>query len=354
MDGQKILLDSAAKGQTGQTGQTPASDYASGVVSGMSGSDARNMLVPRAEGPSAKASTPTPQTQMSASEPVSPGTTPNPVANPAPSSFADLASIYGNKTDLPVGVNDYTQAIQDLYAAQQQAQLQALENAYNQNVATLQQNQQGINQAYVDQSNNLASQFEQTRRANNMKADLNGLNTGASSQMDLAQQSNYMSGQGQVAQAQANANAAAQNALANLETQYKNDISSAISSNNYQLAAALLNEWKHRDDAASSAQLTQAATLASYGDFSGYAALYGQDVADSMHQFWLMSNPDYAYTNGLITADQYHTLTGHEAPDASPNIVYVPYRDNGNNNNSNDNGKNNPHKLWYDLTGMEA
>ena len=335
MDGQKILLDSAAKGQTGQTGQTPASDYASGVVSGMSGSDALNMLAPKTEGPSAPASNPSPQTQMSASEPVSPGTTPNPVTNPAPSSIADLASIYGNKTDLPAGVNDYTPAIQGLYGALLEAQLQQFQNAYDQNVATLQQNQQGINQAYVDQSNNLASQFEQTRRANNMKADLNGLNTGASSQMDLAQQSNYMSGQGQIAQSQANANAAAQNALANLETQYKNDISSAISSNNYQLAVALLNEWKDRDNAANSAQATQAATLAAYGDFSGYASLYGQDVADAMHQYWLLSNPSIAYTMGQITADQYFNLTGQYPPDSQPAASYGGYSGNGGNGGQN-------------------
>ena len=55
-------------------------------------------------------------------------------------------------------------------------------------------------------------------------------------------------------------------------------MSSAIADNDYQRAQALLNEYNNgytRD-------LNTAKTLAAYGDFSGYASLYGQDTANNM------------------------------------------------------------------------
>ncbi len=58
--------------------------------------------------------------------------------------------------------------------------------------------------------------------------------------------------------------------------------------------------------------------LAKYGDFTGYEELYGKDVADRMRNTWAAANPGAAYINGVITADQYYTLTGSYPPGYTP------------------------------------
>ena len=56
--------------------------------------------------------------------------------------------------------------------------------------------------------------------------------------------------------------------------------------------------------------LDRAETLAKSGDFSGYADVYGGEAARKMEQTWVNSNPDLAYRNGMITADEYRDRTG--------------------------------------------
>lgn len=58
--------------------------------------------------------------------------------------------------------------------------------------------------------------------------------------------------------------------------------------------------------------------LAKYGDFSGYAELYGEDAANRMQTTWAAANPGAAYISGVITADQYYTLTGKYPPGYTP------------------------------------
>lgn len=53
-----------------------------------------------------------------------------------------------------------------------------------------------------------------------------------------------------------------------------------------------------------------AADLANYGDFSGYAELYGQDAADIMAKTWATANPLPAYLNGQIDEEEYYQITG--------------------------------------------
>lgn len=276
-------------------------------------------------------------------------------------------------------VPDYSPEINAMYDAQRASQQQQLESAYNQNLSTLQQGKQDIAGVYNTQANDLATQYERTRRNNNFRADLNGLNTGTASQMDLAQQSNYMKGYGQLRASQAAAERQADRDIANLEIQYKNAVAQALAENDYQRATDLLKEHQRRDAAAqeesryqyqinqaeqqyadkmaqqalenqryeeSWAQtlkqyedtlaqrqlenqrydteyanqqqqraeqqaLNDAKQKAAYGDFSGYAALYGQETANAMQQYWLYANPDYAYANGMISADQYAQYTGY-------------------------------------------
>lgn len=268
-------------------------------------------------------------------------------------------------------VADYSPEINALYDAQKAQQEQSLKTAYDQNVQTLQNSKQAIAPLYNQQANDLSTQFERTRRMNNMKADYNGLNTGAASQMDLAQQSNYLNSFGKLRTAQAQAEQAVDQKLADLEISYKNSVSQALADNDYQRAAALMKEYQRRDEATKEEQryqyniktaaqqyadqyarqqeqdafareqyqnslaaqsweqqykerayndalaqqqseeaLNAAKIRAAYGDFSGYEALYGADTANAMREFWIQANPDYAYANGLMDANKYYQLTG--------------------------------------------
>ena len=56
--------------------------------------------------------------------------------------------------------------------------------------------------------------------------------------------------------------------------------------------------------------IQQAEGRAQYGDFGGYADIYGDEAAKDMALAWAAANPDAAFAAGTITADEYYTLTG--------------------------------------------
>ena len=94
--------------------------------------------------------------------------------------------------------------------------------------------------------------------------------------------------------------------MAALETQYKSAVAQAIAENDYNRAKALMDEYGNQENR----DATMAKILAGYGDFSGYAKLYGDDVANNMAQYWISQNPKLAYDMGRISAEDYARLTG--------------------------------------------
>lgn len=77
------------------------------------------------------------------------------------------------------------------------------------------------------------------------------------------------------------------------------------------------NEWRdalsdYRYDQALELDKGQqlASDLAAYGDFSGYAELYGKDAAAKMEKAWAAANPLPAYINGQIDAEEYYRIVG--------------------------------------------
>lgn len=56
--------------------------------------------------------------------------------------------------------------------------------------------------------------------------------------------------------------------------------------------------------------LQDAQNRASFGDFSGIEAVYGPDAARMAQQMWVRSNPDSAYDQGQINAEEYKNITG--------------------------------------------
>ena len=198
------------------------------------------------------------------------------------------------------------QAINDLYDAKQQSQLTQLESAYQASRAEAEAARDKLPGQYRQQANDLAAQYERNRRNFNMQADASGLNTGAASQAALAQNSAYQRDMGNLRTSQAEAMAEADRGIAELERQYQANVSAAIADNDYQRAQALMNEYNN----GYSRDLNTAKTLAAYGDFSGYAGLYGQETADSMAALWKAQNPELAYNTGRMTAEEYKAVTG--------------------------------------------
>lgn len=242
--------------------------------------------------------------------------------------------------NLPAGVSDYSAQIAQMYDAQMAAKQQSMEDAYNQNLTTMQRAKDEIAPTYFNQGNDLATQYERTRRNNNMRADMNGLNTGTASQMDLAQQSNYLDAFGQIRTAQANAERQADQQIADLEVAYKSQVAQALADNDYQKATALLQEYQRRDNAAEEMRrynqqqaMADAKLRAAYGDFGGYEALYGADTANAMREFFLQANPDYAYANGLMSVDKYYKLTGKYPAGYTPPSSGGGYGRSGSGNN---------------------
>ena len=210
------------------------------------------------------------------------------------------------------------QAINDLYDAKKQSQLTQLESAYQESRAEAEAARDKLPGQYQQQANDLAAQYERNRRNFNLQAEASGLNTGTASQAALAQNSAYQRDMGALRTAQADAMTEADRGIAELERQYQANVSSAIADNDYQRAQALLNEYNNgytRD-------LNTAKTLAAYGDFSGYAGLYGQDTANNMAALWKAQNPDLAYNTGRMSAEEYKAITGKYPKGYQP--AYTP------------------------------
>jgi len=234
--------------------------------------------------------------------------------------MADITTTTAETTSsIPTG-EERVQQIKNMYDANLNATKSNLEASYQQNLSNAQADKAKIADTYTGEKNNLASNYERQRRNNNMQAASNGLNTGAGSQMALAQQANYQSNMSQLGKAQANAEGEADRNISDITMQYQSAVNEAVAQNDYQKAAALLDEYNNQKNE----RVTQAQTLAQYGDFSGYASLYGQATADNMSRVWALSNPDLAYTTGKITADDYYKMTG-----SYPNGYSAPYSGGG-------------------------
>ena len=235
--------------------------------------------------------------------------------------------------------------------------LATLANTYQQNLSDAEAYRQGISPRYQEAMNALGAEYERQRRNNNMQAAVNGLNTGAGSQMALAQAMSYQGNQGNLSRSeqealneaergindlnrdyynrqgmldteytnnvdklnreyanqQATYGTTYQNNMLDLKTNYQNKIAEAAANNDYQLAAALLDEYGAQYDRT----MQQAEQLAEFGDFSMFANIYGVDAAQQMEKTWAMQNPDLAYNLGKLTDDEYFNLTGRYPNNAS-------------------------------------
>jgi hypothetical protein len=205
----------------------------------------------------------------------------------------------------PAVDTDNRQRINDMYDAQINAERAALQEQGDQALSDAQANRDNIAALYNKQRNAASVDWERQRRNFLEGAATSGINTGAGSQAELSMMGMYQRSQTALGGAQAQAEAEADRNIADIKRSTQASINEAIAKNDYQKAAALLDEYNAQYNRA----MDRAEALAQYGDFSGYAALYGDEAAAQMRYTWVMSNPEIALAMGQITQSQYAQLT---------------------------------------------
>ena len=186
--------------------------------------------------------------------------------------------------------------INNMYAAQNAARQAELQSGYNISRGDLQAQIDKLPGQYQQQANANAVDWERQRRNFMEGANMSGVNTGAGAQAELHMMGQQQRGMNTLRNAQANAEAEAGRQMANLTAQYQTQIQKAAADNDYQKAAALLDEYARGYDR----DLKNAQIMAEYGDFSGYSSLYGNETANTMRENWIIQNPDIAFLMGLI------------------------------------------------------
>ena len=217
--------------------------------------------------------------------------------------------------DVTGGGYDYTpngdayQYIQDMYAANTASQLAALKAAYEQNVMDYNAQDDLISAEAQRQRNQAAAQNDIQRMYMNEMGIMQGLNTGTTGQMALAQSAALQGSLADIGTQEQQALSDSALARANLKLQYSAAVDQAIAQNDYELANALYQEYVRQDELAQKAvaaaqeqanwqaqfdyqkqqdawtnAAAQAELLAGFGDFSGYKALGYSDAQIAMMQ----------------------------------------------------------------------
>ena len=150
----------------------------------------------------------------------------------------------------PQQVNDLSDYLRDMYRQQMQANLSALEGAYNANVTRLRRQGELAPQKYDAMRNLAAAQNELSRRNFGEYAAARGLNTGTSGQAELARSAELQRNLADLGAQEAEASGNLESELTALEQQYNAAVAQAQASGNADLANALYQELVRRQSAA--------------------------------------------------------------------------------------------------------
>lgn len=147
-------------------------------------------------------------------------------------------------------VSDLSDYLRDMYRQQMQANLSALEGAYNANVTRLRRQGELAPQKYDAMRNLAAAQNELSRRNFGEYAAARGLNTGTSGQAELARSVELQRNLADLGAQEAEASGNLESELTALEQQYNAAVAQAQASGNADLANALYQELVRRQSAA--------------------------------------------------------------------------------------------------------
>lgn len=188
---------------------------------------------------------------------------------------------------------------------------QGIQDAFQKNTAAQTQATNAGQQQFQFAKQDLDAQS--ARNVNNMNqyADVRNLNRQPGSQQSLALGLGRSVAAGQLARQQQMAAEESARRQALLETAAKNKIAQAVANNDYQKAAALLDDYNNQN-----AWLDKNSEfMANFGNFTGYEQAYGPDTAGAMRQLWIAQNPELAYNTGAIDEKRYEAMTGRKPPD---------------------------------------
>lgn len=135
------------------------------------------------------------------------------------------------------------QYLKDMYAQQIAADLAALKSSYDQNMADMRAQDDLISSEYDRQRNQLAAQNDLQRMQMNEMGILQGLNTGATGQMALAQNVALQGGLAQLGSQESQSLADVALQRAKLAAQYRSASDQVAAQGNAQLAGALYDEY---------------------------------------------------------------------------------------------------------------
>ena len=263
------------------------------------------------------------------------------------------AYLYLMNGDTPSTQGDSAyQYLKDMYEANNAAQLAALKATYEQNIADSEAVDDLISAEAQRQRNQTAAQNELQRMYMNEMGIMQGLNTGTTGQMALAQSAALQGNLASIGTQEQQS--LADNALSRdkLTIAYRNAIDQAKAEGDYQLASALYQEYVRQQELAMKQQAAEqeqanweaqfayqkqqnsladaeakAKLLAGFGDFSGYKALGYSDAEIALMQNAYnaqygiqagagttgtpIANPVPRYDNGGLSSDQVKVLQNY-------------------------------------------
>lgn len=179
-------------------------------------------------------------------------------------------------TALPV-YTPQTEAVQALYDRAREAALAQLATGYNQSRLEAERELAKLPALYQAQRNQVGAESEKQRAAFHEQAAQSGLNAGNGSQADLAFSNQLQGDLGRLNTAQAEAEAEVQHNLTLLYQKYQDQIYEAVTKNDYERAAALMDEYKTYAQSMVETAKAQAGLNLQVDDFNRATRQYQQE-----------------------------------------------------------------------------
>lgn len=193
--------------------------------------------------------------------------------------------------------------VNNVYDTLNESTLQQLLAAYNNSRAQSEYDMSKIPAMYQQQKNLVSADNEREKMAFREQAAASGMNAGNRSQAALAYSNQLQNNLGSLNTAEANALSDAQFALTQLYNSYQQQIASAVAQNNYQRAAALLQEYMTAKQSAVETALNQANLDVQIADFNRQTRLNTLQQQNLMRQLELdQRNADRNYSLDLANS----------------------------------------------------
>ena len=222
-------------------------------------------------------------------------------------------------------VNDYSNYLEDMYAAKKRSALAQLDNAYQKNVNAIDRAGEGIGAQYQNARNQTAGASELAARNFAEYAAASGLNSGAGGQAELARNVALQNNLNDISTQESSTLADLELQRANAETNYNNAIAEAEATGDYELASALYQEKVRVEEALINQQIQQFQM-----DLQKYQLGYQADrdaVADSQWQQQFGYTTSQAEKENLIQTGTMFLQAGLIPPQSSLDAIGITATD---------------------------